>query len=140
MILRFKRSLQLYSPRSKLCNNNNKYYVIIIIIIHDRSVGIVMRLIRIPARDKIFLSAKFSRLLRGHTECPIQCLPIVCCFLRICIYRDKPFYTFTLILSTVCVCAVPNMPVFCSSLISFLPHVFLRYCLKNLEMIRFVCY
>jgi len=32
-------------------------------------------------------------------------------------------------------CAVPNMAVFCSSLISYFPGRLLRYCLSNFEMV-----
>jgi hypothetical protein len=43
------------------------------------------------------------------------------------------YYTFTLVLSEVC--AVPNMAVFCRSLISCLPGMLLRRFLNDFEMI-----
>ena len=45
-------------------------------------------------------------------------------------------YVLYFYISTFCsMCAVPNMAVFCSSLISCFPGMLLRYCLGDFEMV-----
>ena len=45
------------------------------------------------------------------------------------------FRTVILALSAVCVCAVPNMAVCCSSLISCFADMWFRYCLNDFEIV-----
>jgi hypothetical protein len=50
------------------------------------------------------------------------------------------FHVLYLYIITSCsLCAVPNMAVFCSSLISCFPGVLLRYCLNDFEMASVAC-
>ena len=47
-------------------------------------------------------------------------------------------YVLYFYISTFCsMHAVPNMAVFCSSLISYVPGMLLRYCLDDFEMVPF---
>ena len=73
-----------------------------------------------------------NHVYRVRTLAAVLYLQFALRVMLFCVLNVLCFYIST----SLSMCAVPNMAVFCSSLISCFPGVLLRYCLSDFEMVR----